>query len=197
MIRQWALPEEEEESEEQTENDAKPLREWKVKGKLGCIDQAPMGSYLVTGGAAVSVWDSQSEKNTPVNTKVIPDILSVAFQPLSDNTLGLTTKAGFMSLFDVRTGDIGTSFTLPRNGKGLQVYKWKWSPSKEHEFIVASHSGCVYTFDKRKTTMHSTVYKAEKAASLSPVLDVAFSSDGQYCHGRQGQHHTDVRGRTR
>ena len=51
-------------------------------------------------------------------------------------------------------------------------------PGKEHEFIVASHSGCVYTFDKRKTTMHSTVYKAEKAASLSPVLDVAFSSDG-------------------
>ena len=62
MIRQWALPEEEEESEEQTENDAKPLREWKVKGKLGCIDQAPMGSYLVTGGAAVSVWDSQSRR---------------------------------------------------------------------------------------------------------------------------------------
>ena len=60
------------------------------------------------------------------------------------------------------------------------MYKWRWCPGKEHQFVLASHSGCVYTFDNRRPTTHSTVYNSKESSNLSPVLDVAFSCDGHY-----------------
>lgn len=142
----------------------KPLSVFPGKSAFNSIDHHRSDPLFATASNIVQVWDET--KSAPISNLTFPTstetVSAVRFNLSESSVLASIGSDRTFTLYDIRTGKAERRVIMQMRSNSLS-----WSPTFPTLVLLASEDHNLYTFDIRKLTSPSQIYKAHVAAVMA------------------------------
>ncbi|KAI6115352.1 WD40 repeat-like protein [Pisolithus croceorrhizus] len=157
-IKLWDVSPRDEEVEQ------KPLHIFSGKSPFNSIDHHRSDAIFATASNIVQLWDET--KTAAISNLTFPTatetVTSVRFNPSETSVLGSIGSDRSFTLYDIRSGKAERRVTMQMRSNALA-----WSPTLPTLVLLASEDHNLYTFDVRKLSSPTQIYKAHVSAVMS------------------------------
>lgn len=150
---------------------------------VNSISHSHRGPMMVTGGAALLTWNTDSPKEGPV-AEFLPNndreknvmILSVAFSPFHNDLVCFCTNDGRLTLFNVSSQAVVAHYESPPQAPAFTSLAWH--PVKSHRVMAGCEDGRVYYFDTSSSIIAVLPNGVFAGQSGGAVVEVAVDPTG-------------------
>ncbi|CDJ39149.1 WD domain, G-beta repeat-containing protein, putative [Eimeria tenella] len=150
--------------------DPHPVNVFMADSPVTSVDYHWNRHLFVSTGEAVQLWEPNRSVPLQTFSWASDGVYCAKFNPSETSLLAAGLSGNSIALYDIR-GNTPIRRVLMK----MKTNALSWNPQEPLNFTAANEDGCLYTFDLRRLSEASRVYKD----FVNAVLDVDYSPTGQ------------------